>query len=86
MLTEQLEKGREELTYLESVVQELSQAESEQDFNDIRAELESGGYLKENNVDLFAERSEFDGEHGVTAYNRTLQRPGLSLIHISHAY
>lgn len=46
MLTEQLEKGREELTYLESVVQELSQAEAEQDFNDIRAELESGGYLK----------------------------------------
>ena len=33
-------------------------------------------YLKENNVDLFAERLEFDGEHGVMAYNRTLQRPG----------
>ena len=46
ILTEQLGKGREELTYLESVVQELSQAEAEQDFNDIRAELESGGYLK----------------------------------------
>ena len=27
-------------------MQELSQAEAEQDFNDIRAELESGGYLK----------------------------------------
>ena len=22
-------------------------------------------YLKENNVDLFAEHSEFDGEHGI---------------------
>ena len=33
-------------------------------------------YLKENNVDLFAERSEFDGEHGIMAYNRTLQRSG----------
>ena len=33
-------------------------------------------YLKENNVDLFAERAEFDGEHGVMSYNRTLQRPG----------
>ncbi|MBQ2062700.1 MAG: NFACT family protein [Oscillospiraceae bacterium] len=46
VLTEQLEKGRTELQYLESVLQELSQAESEQDFNDIRAELESGGYLR----------------------------------------
>ena len=33
-------------------------------------------YLKENNVDLFAERSEFDGEHGIMAYNRMIQRPG----------
>jgi len=33
-------------------------------------------YLKENNVDLFAEHAEFDGEHGIMAYNRTLQRPG----------
>ena len=46
ILTEQLEKGREELTYLESVVQELSQAEAEQDFNDIRAELTEGGYIR----------------------------------------
>ncbi len=46
ILTEQLEKGRTELTYLESVLQELSQAESEQDFADIRGELESGGYLR----------------------------------------
>ena len=43
ILTEQLGKGREELTYLESVVQELSQAEAEQDFNDIRAELDRRG-------------------------------------------
>lgn len=35
-----------ELEYLESVLQELAQAESEQDFNDIRAELTDGGYLR----------------------------------------
>ena len=46
MLTEQLTKGRMELQYLESVVQELQLAESEQDFNDIRAELTEGGYLR----------------------------------------
>lgn len=46
ILTEQMEKGRDELVYLESVVQEISQAESEQDFNDIRAELTEGGYLR----------------------------------------
>ncbi|MBE6939416.1 MAG: fibronectin/fibrinogen-binding protein [Ruminococcaceae bacterium] len=47
ILTEQLEKGRVELTYLESVLQELQLAESEQDFNDIRAELTDGGYLRQ---------------------------------------
>ena len=46
MLTEQLAKGRSELQYLESVVQEIQLAESEQDFNDIRAELTEGGYLR----------------------------------------
>lgn len=46
ILRELLAKGREELAYLESVVQELQQAESEQDFNDIRAELTDGGYLR----------------------------------------
>ena len=49
MLTELLTQGREELQYLESVLQELQLAESEQDFNDIRAELESGGYLRKQN-------------------------------------
>ena len=45
-ITQQLEMGRAELQYLESVLQELTLAESEQDFNDIRSELIDGGYLR----------------------------------------
>lgn len=46
MLTQLIAQGREELTYLESVLQEIGQAESEQDFNDIRTELTDGGYIR----------------------------------------
>lgn len=33
-------------------------------------------YLTENTVDLFSDKSDFDGRHGIMAYNRTLQQPG----------
>ncbi len=33
-------------------------------------------YLVDNDVDLFSEQADFDGKHGIMAYNRTLQRPG----------
>lgn len=45
-LWEQIHNGREELAYLESILDELSRAELEQDFQDARAELQAGGYLK----------------------------------------
>lgn len=46
VLSKQLAAGAEELSYLESVLQELEQSESEQDLLEIRAELEAGGYLR----------------------------------------
>jgi predicted ribosome quality control (RQC) complex YloA/Tae2 family protein len=46
MLSEQMEKGRAELYYLESVLEELSEAETEQDLRDIRGELQNAGYLR----------------------------------------
>ena len=48
MLGEQMEKGRVELDYLESILEELREAESEQDFREIRAELKDAGYLKQH--------------------------------------
>jgi len=41
-----IERGERELQYLESILDELSRAEGERDLQDIRAELESGGYLR----------------------------------------
>lgn len=45
-LTQQMEIARRERDWLESVLDELTRAETEQDFNDIRRELRDAGYLK----------------------------------------
>jgi len=45
-LTEQMAIARRERDWLESVLDELTRAETEQDFNDIRRELQEAGYLK----------------------------------------
>ena len=47
-LTRQLEIGGEELNYLQSVLEELNRAGSEQELEEIRQELQSGGYLKKD--------------------------------------
>lgn len=45
-LREQMTLAKRDLEYLESVLAEIAQAETEQDFLDIRAELREGGFLK----------------------------------------
>ncbi|MDD6024449.1 MAG: NFACT RNA binding domain-containing protein [Oscillospiraceae bacterium] len=45
-LTGQIANGQIELEYLESILDELSRAETEKDLTDIRAELIAGGYLR----------------------------------------
>lgn len=45
-LTRQLELGRLELDYLKSVLEELNRAGSEGELEEIRRELQEGGYLR----------------------------------------
>ena len=45
-LTHQLALGREELSYLESVQEELNRADTEAELEEIRQELQAGGYVR----------------------------------------
>ena len=45
-LTKQIDLGRQEKTYLESVLEELNRAGSEGELEEIRQELQAGGYLR----------------------------------------
>ena len=45
-LTKQLSIGREELSYLQSVLEELNRAATDAELEEIRQELQSGGYLR----------------------------------------
>ena len=45
-LTKQITIGREELSYLQSVLEELNRAATEQELEEIRQELSAGGYVK----------------------------------------
>ena len=45
-LTHQLELGEQELTYLESVLEELNRADTDAQLEEIRQELQAGGYIK----------------------------------------
>ncbi len=45
-LTRQIELGQQELQYLQSVLEELNRAETDGELEEIRQELQAGGYLK----------------------------------------
>ena len=45
-LTKQIELGEQELMYLQSVLEELDRAESEAELEEIRRELQDGGYVR----------------------------------------
>lgn len=46
ILKEQIQRGEADLIYLDSVLDALSKAEREQDLQEIREELQAGGYVK----------------------------------------
>ena len=45
-LTRQIELGEQELSYLESVLEELQRAETDQELEEIKQELHAGGYVR----------------------------------------
>lgn len=56
-LGEQIEKAEHERAYLESVLQEIAQAETEQEFAEIRRELRETGYLRQSKEKKEAKRA-----------------------------
>lgn len=49
MLTKLIAEGREELSYLRTVLDELSRAETEREISEIRQELSDGGFVRQKN-------------------------------------
>ena len=47
-LTRQIELGQQELQYLQSVLDELNRADTDAELEEIRQELQAGGYLKQD--------------------------------------
>ena len=72
-LTRQLELGETELTYLTSVLDELNRASSDQELEEIRQELQQGGYVKADSGKKRIKQSKlppmcFESTEGVPIY------------------
>jgi len=72
-LKKQLSIGAEELSYLKSVLDELNRAESEQELEEIRQELQQGGYVKQTGIKRKMKQSKlkpmrFESTNGVPIY------------------
>lgn len=71
-LTRQIALGQEERNYLQSVLEELNRAETEAELEEIRQELQSGGYLRSDNKKRMKQAKsrpmEFTSTDGYTIY------------------
>lgn len=86
MLTKLIEKGREELEYLRTVLDELSRAETEREISEIRQELSDGGFVKHKNAGKMKRNQpmpplEFDAPDGFKVFvgRNNVQNDKLSL-------
>ena len=62
-LTNQITLGQQELVYLESVLEELNRAQTEAELEEIRRELQDGGYIKADSIgDIVYEKAPTDGQ------------------------
>ena len=71
-LREQIAKAESERTYLESVLQEIAQAETEQEFAEIRRELQETGYIRRTKEKKEPKRSFAPREYRTSAGLRVL--------------
>lgn len=86
MLTKLIAEGREELSYLRTVLDELSRAETEREISEIRQELSDGGFVRQKNQGKVKRSQpmpplEFDAPDGFKVYvgRNNIQNDKLSL-------
>lgn len=86
MLTKLIAEGREELSYLRTVLDELSRAETEREISEIRQELSDAGFVKQKNMGKLKKSQpmpslEFDAPDGFKVYvgRNNIQNDKLSL-------